>query len=169
MTILAGTDAGFLNSYVYPGIGLHQELELMVAAGLSPLDSVLVVVVSLFVLALLVLIGRLVVVAVRWFDRQIAKLVPSGWARATATVSLIAIALVVFLCGRQQFVDWADRSFGTANDGTPPGIVPPTSPMVSGGPGSLVAWDTLGAEGRRFTGSATPVDELENLDTTVWW
>jgi len=39
VTILAGTDAGFLNSYVYPGIGLHQELELLVAAGLSPLDA----------------------------------------------------------------------------------------------------------------------------------
>ena len=37
--ILAGTDAGFLNSYVYPGIGLHDELELLVAAGLSPLQA----------------------------------------------------------------------------------------------------------------------------------
>jgi imidazolonepropionase-like amidohydrolase len=37
--ILAGTDAGFLNSYVYPGVGLHQELELLVAAGLSPLQA----------------------------------------------------------------------------------------------------------------------------------
>ena len=37
--ILAGTDAGFLNSYVYPGIGLHQELELLVTAGLSPLEA----------------------------------------------------------------------------------------------------------------------------------
>jgi imidazolonepropionase-like amidohydrolase len=37
--ILAGTDAGFLNSYVYPGVGLHQEPELLVAAGLSPLEA----------------------------------------------------------------------------------------------------------------------------------
>ena len=37
--ILAGTDAGFLNSYVYPGIGLHDELELLVEAGLSPLQA----------------------------------------------------------------------------------------------------------------------------------
>lgn len=39
MLILAGTDAGFLNSYDYPGIGLHQEIELLVAAGLSPLEA----------------------------------------------------------------------------------------------------------------------------------
>lgn len=36
--IMAGTDAGYLNSYTYPGIGLHKELELMVAAGLTPLQ-----------------------------------------------------------------------------------------------------------------------------------
>ncbi|RPH48575.1 MAG: amidohydrolase, partial [Lysobacterales bacterium] len=37
--ILAGTDAGFLNSYNYPGVGLHQELSLFVRAGLTPLQA----------------------------------------------------------------------------------------------------------------------------------
>ena len=37
--ILAGTDAGFLNSYDYPGIGLHDELSLLVKAGLTPLQA----------------------------------------------------------------------------------------------------------------------------------
>ncbi|WP_159471326.1 amidohydrolase family protein [Dyadobacter sp. 3J3] len=37
--IMAGTDAGYLNSFTYSGIGLHKELELMVAAGLSPLQA----------------------------------------------------------------------------------------------------------------------------------
>lgn len=35
VTIIAGTDAGFLNSYNYPGIGLHQELQLFVEEGLT--------------------------------------------------------------------------------------------------------------------------------------
>lgn len=35
VTIIAGTDAGFLNSFNYPGIGLHQELQLFVKEGLS--------------------------------------------------------------------------------------------------------------------------------------
>ncbi|RAJ30306.1 amidohydrolase family protein [Pedobacter cryoconitis] len=37
--ILAGTDAGYLNSFDYPGIGLHQELELLVKYGLTPLQA----------------------------------------------------------------------------------------------------------------------------------
>ncbi|MFC0184099.1 amidohydrolase family protein [Pseudarcicella hirudinis] len=36
--IMAGTDAGYLNSYAYPGIALHKEMELMVKAGLTPLQ-----------------------------------------------------------------------------------------------------------------------------------
>lgn len=34
--ILAGTDAGFLNSYNYPGVGLHDEMQRFVESGLSP-------------------------------------------------------------------------------------------------------------------------------------
>ncbi len=37
--IMAGTDAGFLNSYNYPGIGLHNELALYVREGLTPAQA----------------------------------------------------------------------------------------------------------------------------------
>lgn len=37
--ILAGTDAGFLNSFNYPGFGLHDELELYVKSGLTPAEA----------------------------------------------------------------------------------------------------------------------------------
>lgn len=36
VTIIAGTDADFLNSFDYPGIGLHDELALYVENGLTP-------------------------------------------------------------------------------------------------------------------------------------
>ena len=39
MTIIAGTDAGFLNSYNYPGVGLHDEMAIFVAHGLTPLQT----------------------------------------------------------------------------------------------------------------------------------
>lgn len=37
--LLAGSDSGAYNSYTYPGISLHQELEQMVANGIAPLDA----------------------------------------------------------------------------------------------------------------------------------
>lgn len=39
VTILAGSDAGAYNSYVYPGISLHRELEELVKAGLTPAQA----------------------------------------------------------------------------------------------------------------------------------
>ena len=55
------------------------------------------------------------------------------------------------------FFDWANRCFGTFDTETPPGIVQPTSTLRSGGPGSLCPWDTLGYEGRNFTGGGPAV------------
>ncbi|MGI8919136.1 MAG: amidohydrolase family protein [Pyrinomonadaceae bacterium] len=37
--ILAGTDTGFGNPYTYPGFSLHEELSLLVKAGLTPLQA----------------------------------------------------------------------------------------------------------------------------------
>jgi imidazolonepropionase-like amidohydrolase len=39
VTIMAGTDAGFLNAFNYPGIGLHDELSLFVKEGLTPAQA----------------------------------------------------------------------------------------------------------------------------------
>jgi imidazolonepropionase-like amidohydrolase len=37
--LLAGSDSGAFNSFTYPGISLHQELEALVNAGVSPLEA----------------------------------------------------------------------------------------------------------------------------------
>ncbi len=39
ITIIAGTDAGYLNSFNYPGQGLHDELARYVEAGLTPAEA----------------------------------------------------------------------------------------------------------------------------------
>ncbi|MFT6828375.1 MAG: imidazolonepropionase-like amidohydrolase, partial [Roseivirga sp.] len=39
VSLLAGSDAGASNSYVYQGISLHQELAALVAAGLTPAEA----------------------------------------------------------------------------------------------------------------------------------
>ena len=41
MTILAGTDAGYLNSFNYPGLGMHDELAIMVKYGLTPQQALI--------------------------------------------------------------------------------------------------------------------------------
>jgi imidazolonepropionase-like amidohydrolase len=41
VTILAGTDAGYLNSFNYPGLGMHDELAIMVKYGLTPQQALI--------------------------------------------------------------------------------------------------------------------------------
>ena len=39
VSLLAGSDSGAYNSYTYPGLSLHKEMEALVATGISPLDA----------------------------------------------------------------------------------------------------------------------------------
>jgi uncharacterized membrane protein len=41
--------------------------------------------------------------------------------------------------------------------------IPPTSPLVSGGPGSGVAWDTLSRQGRRNVANVVTADQIEQV------
>ncbi len=50
--------------------------------------------------------------------------------------------------------------FSSRDGATSAGIVPTESAIRSGGPGSLVAWDELGRQGRSFVATGPTVDEL---------
>ncbi len=46
MKIIAGTDAGYLNTYDYPGLAIHLELQKMVEYGLSPREALIASVIN---------------------------------------------------------------------------------------------------------------------------
>ena len=129
------------------------------------LDSVLVVViVGLIVGALLFVIGRSVARLVRRIDRGVARLMPR-WAARAGTVAVVAL-LVSFIAQDvvwKSFVNWANSVYSTFDNTTPEGIVQPTTALRSGGPGSLVAWDTLGNEGRNFAGGGPTTQQLQEF------
>lgn len=125
-------------------------------------EYLVAVVVTVAVGALLFLLGRLVAQLLRRIDRAVASALPAplaalGGALVVATLVVTFAQRVVF----DTFVSWADSTYGAVDDGTPPDIEQPTSPLRSGGPGSLVPWDTLGYEGRNFTGGGPTVADLE--------
>lgn len=130
----------------------------------GPLSVVPVVVVAVVVGALLFVIGRTVALWVRRLDRRITRYVPRPVAVA-ATVVIVSVGAVVITRDvvLTRILDSLNESFGTFDDETPPGIAQPTSPLRSGGPGSLVPWDTLGYEGRHFTGGGPTVADLQSF------
>ncbi|MFI6413279.1 alpha/beta hydrolase [Streptomyces sp. NPDC050585] len=118
--------------------------------------AVMIALIAVALCALLLLAARLVRLGTRrliralggWLPRPVA--VGAGLA-LTALAVTVGLRDVVFDRG---IVDVADRIAETTHRGTKDGVTRPTSPYVSGGPGSLLRWQDLGYQGRNFTGTA---------------
>ena len=127
------------------------------------LDSVIVlVIVGLLVGGVLFVIGRSVARLVQRIDRGVVRLMPR-WAARIVTVAVVAL-LVSFVAQDvvwKSFVNWANNVYSNFDTGTPPGIKQPTTALRSGGAGSLVAWDSLGYEGRNFAGGGPSTQQLQ--------
>jgi uncharacterized membrane protein len=54
----------------------------------------------------------------------------------------------------------ASQAASLTNGGTSPGVTAPTSGLRSGGADSLVAWDTLGRQGRDFVATAPSREDI---------
>ncbi|MET9725701.1 alpha/beta hydrolase [Streptomyces zaomyceticus] len=146
----------------------RMQRQLRVLQGLPPALTWHTPVIATIALGLL-LTGLLVARAVRLgavtLIRQLGRLLP----RPVAFVVGAVLSTLVVLVGARDIVfdrgivDIADRVAEATNDGTKEGIRRPGSRLVSGGPGSLIPWESLGYQGRNFTGSAPARDTL-----TAW-
>lgn len=112
----------------------------------------------------LLVLARLVRLAGRALIDRLDRYVPRV-AGHTLGVLLVALVIAVFVDDVlfSGFVSAVNNVSSVANDTTPPGVRPPASPELSGGPRSLVAWSELGREGRTFTGRALDRRKLETF------
>ena len=140
------------------------QAELLGTDAPGALAVVPLVVLTLVLAALLFAIGRIVGHGVGVLDRSLTRTVPTWVAHGLAAIIVVAIGWqlsrdVVI----DRFFDWANDRFGALDETTAEGIEQPTSDAVTGGPGSLVPWDTLGFEGRSFVATATTAEELQGF------
>lgn len=127
-------------------------------AHVSIADTATMLGLTLVLLAVLTFVGRLVSHGVKVLDDLVERWMPPWIAHVAVGVVVVVVGVVVSRdLVWHRFIDWADTSFGAADEGTAPGVSQPTSALVSGGPGSAAPWDTLGKEGRSFVaGGVTP-------------
>ena len=130
-----------------------------------PHISRLTIVPMLAVTAILTLVfgvlGRLVWRGIRAIDRFTKRHLPFPLAMAaTVLIVIVGTSVLVRDVAFEWFVDRANTAFGTVDDSTDEGVFAPTTPLASGGPESLVPWDTLGRQGRNFTAGAVSLDDL---------
>jgi len=56
-----------------------------------------------------------------------------------------------------------ETAYAEGDNTTAPGVEQPTSAHVTGGPGSLAPWDTLGLEGRTWVGGTSTVEQIQKF------
>jgi uncharacterized membrane protein len=89
----------------------------------------------------------------RWMGRRAARAI--GWVAVILGTYLMASGLLL-----NGLAVLADRSFSVRNTATAEGVVQPTSTLRSGGPGSLVSWESLGRQGRTITGTGPTAEAI---------
>jgi len=119
---------------------------------------------SVVVIVVLMWIVRTVRTFFRWLRRQINRLLPQKIATALAIAATIFVLVGIIdgflLNGAYNFVS---GMFSTKNNTTPAGIERQNVPTVSGSDESLISWDSLGLQGRKFIGNITTQQELETF------
>lgn len=128
-------------------------------------DHPLTAVYSIVFLFGFVEIGQLIRKLVRFLMRQLERVAPPRVSGVVAVLLVIAVFVEVFngVVGHYA-MSWINNTFAAANDEDDPDNPAPTSPLRSGGPGSLASWSSLGRQGRIFVGNGPSVDELSKFN-----
>ncbi|GGW68597.1 alpha/beta hydrolase [Streptomyces xantholiticus] len=146
------------------GLGQYWQHEIRGLMGVTDYN-VLTTVASPFVAALvfyfLLLCGRGIRRLYRWAARLLGRWIGRRAARVVGWLLVAALAWSAFtgllLSG---FVNAANEAFSLRDTQTPEGVHQPTSALRSGGPSSLVPWDSLGRQGRAFAGSGPSARDI---------
>jgi uncharacterized membrane protein len=141
---------------------------LMDAAGEPLWRALLAPLVGLLVLAVLLAVARLVRGAARAVARLLARWIGARAARTLGGLGVAGLVLFVVSGSPGDAVRAAvDRSFALADGTTADGVQRPASGLRSGGPGSLIAWDTLGREGRTIVSGGPSAEEIAGFTGTA--
>lgn len=111
-------------------------------------------------LALLMLLWGFAFVVSRW-KRRSERVLPARLANAAAIVAALAVfAVLIDGVALRGLLRLADTGARLADGLTPPDLDPPTSPLVSGGPGSPLDWQEMGRWGRSYVASGPTAAEI---------
>jgi uncharacterized membrane protein len=136
---------------------------LMDRPGSGP-NHLLILVIAALVFAIFLLIGRGLRAVARRLHRILGRRIPVPVA---AVVSVSIVAAITYWASTGLLYPWAmstaNNAFETINQTTSEGSVEPTSEYRSGGPGSLVTWDSLGRKGREFIGAGPGAADIEDF------
>ncbi|ADT98132.1 alpha/beta hydrolase [Mycolicibacterium gilvum] len=139
--------------------------DLMGVPRLTFWDYPLAAAISVVTLFLFVEIGQLVGRLVRFLVRQVDRVAPPRIAAVVVVALLLALTIALLNGVVVRFaMSTINSTFASVNDETDPDNPAPQSVLRSGGPESLVSWESLGHQGRVFVANGPTVDELTSFN-----
>jgi uncharacterized membrane protein len=89
----------------------------------------------------------------RWIGRRAARAV--GWIVVAGLAYLVVTGLLL-----QGFLNVMNSAYSVRDTKTAEGVHQPATGLRSGGPGSVIPWDTLGWQGRNFIGKGPSAGDI---------
>ncbi|MCW2649954.1 MAG: rane protein [Mycobacterium sp.] len=124
-------------------------------------DYPVAAVLSIVVLFVLVEIGQLVRRLIRFLISQLNRIAPPRVSAVVAVLLLVTLTVALINGVVVRFaMHTLNNTFEAVNNEQNPDNAAPTTPLRSGGPGSLVSWASLGNQGRVFVGGGPTTQQL---------
>lgn len=148
-------------------LGLYWQSQIRSLMGVTEYSVPLAIAAPLtaaIVFCLLILLGRGLRGLYRWTANHLNRWI--GRRAATALGWILVVAVTVLVVNGvllDGLVSAADQAFSVRDTTTEEGAKQPTSSLRSGGPDSLVPWDSLGRQGRQFTGTGPTASDIANI------
>ena len=135
--------------------------DLMAVPRLKWHDYPLAAVLAIVVLFVLVEIGQLIGKLIRFLVHQLSRVAPPRVSAVVVVALLVALTIAILNGVVVRFaMHTLNNTFEAVNNEESPNNPAPTSPLRSGGPGSLVSWSSLGHQGRIFVGGGPATQQL---------
>jgi uncharacterized membrane protein len=156
---------GMLAMVIWFHVWQDRVRDLMSVAHLKWFDYPLAAALSVVVLFAVVEIGQLVGRLIRFLDRQLDRVAPPRVSAVVVVFLLVALTIALLNGVVVKFaMRTMNNTFATVNNETSPTSARPKTSNRSGGPGSLVSWESLGHQGRIFVGNGPTVDQLTKFN-----
>jgi uncharacterized membrane protein len=152
---------------VFFGLGQYWQHEIRKLMGVTEYNIALVVAspfIAALIFCLILLIGRSLRGLYRWAAQLLSHWIGRsaahavGWTLVAGLTYLVVTGLLL-----QGFVNVMNEAYSVRDTKTAEGIHQPTTSLRSGGPGSVIPWDTLGWQGRNFIGKGPSVTDIEKF------
>ena len=150
---------------VFFGLGQYWQYLIRGLMGVTEYNIALVVAspfVAALVFCVILLIGRglrglyhwVAHLLHRWMGQRAARAI--GWGLVAGLTYVVVTGLLF-----DGFVNAMNSAYSLRDTKTAEGVHQPTTGLRSGGPGSVIPWNTLGWQGRNFIGKGPSVSDIE--------